>query len=124
MQRYIRHQQFRTVLLQNLPLTITAFIQVYGSLEKNTDRAPEKNLDHLEARIDAHTQEMAELKRPIGKSQRFQPYLSRSSRPTDGERRCYQCNRLGHLKRDCSSITDKNPHVGNDNAGPVGQARL
>lgn len=43
----IRHQQFRTVLLQNLPVTVTAFIHVYGLLEQNCARTPEQEIHHL-----------------------------------------------------------------------------
>ena len=129
----IRHRQFRTVLLQNPPLTTTAFIQVYGLLEQNSDRAPERESE-LEARIEAQTLELAELRKQMGKnqrfqpyeqmgkSQRFQPYQTRTGRQTDTtskERLCFECNRPGHLKRDCP----EGKRSENDKAGPVGQAR-
>jgi hypothetical protein len=115
----IRHRQFRTVLLQNLPLTTTAFIQVYGLLEQNSDRAPERESE-LEARIEAQTQELSELRKQMGKTQRFQPYQTRTGRQTDTtgrEHLCFQCNRPGHMKRDCPERNRSE----NDKAGPARQ---
>jgi hypothetical protein len=77
----IRHRQIRAVLLQKPPLTVTTFIQNYGLLEQNgarsearSDRAPDQVLTQLEARIEKQSQELAELKKEMGKSRPFQSY--------------------------------------------------
>jgi hypothetical protein len=70
----IRHRQIRAVLLQNPLLTVTTFIQNYGLLKQNSDKAPDQVLTQLEARIEKQSQELAELKKEMGKSRRFQPY--------------------------------------------------
>lgn len=122
----IRHRQFRTVLLQNPPLTVTTFIQSYGLLEQNSDRAPDQALTQLEARIEKQSQEIAELKKEIGKGRRFQPYdqprPQRPVAPPSGSRRCYQCDKEGHLQRDCP-FEKKINRTENDKAGTVGQFR-
>ena len=69
-----------------------------------------------------HMQELSELRKQIRKTQRVQPYQNRTGRQTDTtgrERLCFQCKRPGHMKRDCP----ERKRSGNDQAGPVGQAR-
>lgn len=120
----IRHRQFRTVLLQNPPLTITTFIQRYGLLEQNSDRAPDREMAQLEAHIEKQSQEMAELRKEVERSRRFQLYdqvrLRRPTTPPNGERRCYRCDKEGHLKRDFP-LENKGNRAGNDKS--VAQVR-
>lgn len=121
----IWHRQFRTVLLQNPPLTITT-TQNYGLLEQNSGRAPDRELAQLDALIEKQSQEMAEIKKEIGRARRFQPYdqprPQRSTAPPNGERRCYRYDQVGHFKWDCP-LENKGNRAGNDKAGPLGQAR-
>lgn len=69
---------------------------------------------------------MAELKRHVTKTQRFQPYNQPRSGRLMGvagrERRCFQCNQIGHMKRD-GPIINKNQRTENDKTGPLGKVQ-
>lgn len=69
---------------------------------------------------------MTEIKRHMSKTQRFQPYnqpwSSRLVEVAGGERRVFQYNQMGHMKRDCPLI-NKDQRTENDKAGPMGQFR-
>jgi hypothetical protein len=79
-----------------------------------------ERLSELEVRIEAQTQELSALRKQMGKTQRFQPYQTRTGLQTDTtgrERLCFRCKQPGHMKRECPERNRSE----SDKAGPARQ---